>query len=131
MLYDEFREGTGCRDNAYNFKVYKDLEIIYMNTDITKHDIYEYGKKLVNNDLTDEQKEWNREIDERVERLKMRLDDFKKMLDLDVEACEWWKDQGEEYRDVYKRYRHDVKYDRDEIKKIKVEIKNQISCKYV
>lgn len=49
MLYSEFVAGTGCRDNEHNHKVYKDLEIMYMNSDMSKDEIYEYGKKLVNN----------------------------------------------------------------------------------
>ena len=51
MLFSEFIEGTGCKDNMHNFKVYKDLEVMYMNSDISKEYIFEYGKKLVDNDV--------------------------------------------------------------------------------
>ena len=51
MLYSEFIEGTGCQDNHHNFKVFQDLEVLYMNSDISKEHIYEYGKKLVRNDI--------------------------------------------------------------------------------
>ena len=51
MLFSEFVENVGCKENAHNFKVYQDLEIMYMNSDISKEAVYEYGKKLVNNDI--------------------------------------------------------------------------------
>ena len=54
MLYREFVEGTGCKDNDHNYKVYKDLEIMYMNSDLSKAQIYEYGKKLVDNNYKSE-----------------------------------------------------------------------------
>lgn len=51
MLYSEFVEGTGCKENMHNFKVYEDLEVMYDNSNLTKEQIYEYGKKLVDNDI--------------------------------------------------------------------------------
>lgn len=51
MLYSEFIEGTGCKANMHNFKVYQDLEVMYNNTTLTKEQVYEYGKKLVDNDI--------------------------------------------------------------------------------
>lgn len=55
MLYQEFIEGTGCKENDHNYKVYKDLEIMYMNSDLTKQEIYEYGKKLVDNSKSEKE----------------------------------------------------------------------------
>lgn len=55
MLYSEFLVGTKCADNAYNYDVYRNLEVMYMNTDMTKEQIYEYGVKLVNNEKTEKQ----------------------------------------------------------------------------
>ena len=55
MLYSEFVAGTGCKENDHNYKVYKDLEVMYMNSDLSKQDIYEYGKKLVDNSKSEEQ----------------------------------------------------------------------------
>ena len=54
MLYSEFIENTGCKENDHNYKVYKDLEVMYMNSDISKAEIYEYGKKLVDNSKSPE-----------------------------------------------------------------------------
>lgn len=66
MLWSEFVEGTGCKDTEHNYNVYKELELIYMNTDCTKAHIYEMGKKLVDNSKTEEQieKEARRKIAE-------------------------------------------------------------------
>lgn len=36
MMYSEFIEGTGCKDSKKNYQIYKELEIIYMNSDCTK-----------------------------------------------------------------------------------------------
>jgi hypothetical protein len=87
MLYSEFVEGTGCRDNAHNMNVYKRLEIVYMNDDsMTKEEVYEWGKKLVNNDLSEEQKAQNKKLKEEIE---------------------YWNEQYESYRsqvDTYKEY---------------------------
>lgn len=49
MLYSEFVTGTGCKDNEYNYQVYRDLEILYMHSDHSHFEIYEMGKKLVDN----------------------------------------------------------------------------------
>lgn len=49
MMYSEFIEGTGCRQNEHNYKVFQNLEAMYINTDMSKEEIYEYGKKLVDN----------------------------------------------------------------------------------
>lgn len=85
MLYSEFIEGTGCRVNPHNYEVYKKLECLYMNWDgdITKQEIYEMGKKLVDNGLTEEQKQHNREIDEKVAEYKREI--------------EWRKDEVDRY----------------------------------
>ena len=53
MMYSEFLKGTGCRENENNYKVFERLEILYMNSDMTKEEIYEYGKKLVDNSKTE------------------------------------------------------------------------------
>ena len=56
MLFSEFQESTGCKDNEYNHTLYKRLEIIYMNDDtVTKQDIYDMGKKLMDNSKSEEQ----------------------------------------------------------------------------
>lgn len=55
MLYSEFVENTECKDNKHNYEVYRNLEVMYMNSDLSKETIYEYGKKLVDNSKTAEE----------------------------------------------------------------------------
>lgn len=128
MLYEEFLEGTGCRDTAYNMKVYKDLEIMYMNSDMTKQDVYEYGKKLVNNDLTDKQKEWNREMNEKIEEFKNELEGMQEILERCERDLRYWKNEGDEYMAGLRRM--DIRYYKREIIRIKAEIKRHKSCLY-
>lgn len=77
MLYGEFLEGTGCRDNDHNFKVYKELEIIYMNTDCTKEHIYDMGKKLVDNSKSQERLALEEKIKVEIEECKRQMEEYK------------------------------------------------------
>lgn len=52
MLYSEFIKGTGCKSTPENLEIYFNLNTLYMNSNMTKEEIYEYGKKLVNNTKT-------------------------------------------------------------------------------
>ena len=47
MLWHEFIAGTGCRDTENNYQIYKDLEIMYMNSDMSKEKIYELYQALI------------------------------------------------------------------------------------
>ena len=127
MLYDEFIEGTGCRDTEYNYKVYKDLEVMYMNSDtLTKADIYEYGKKLVDNSLTEKQIAWNKEIDEQIERLQAQVEYYKGEVVYYKNCIELWKGYAEEkeYRKQLRRVKNELTFWRNQIRTIK-------TCKYV
>lgn len=81
MMYNEFIEGTGCKDNDHNYKVYKDLEIMYMNSDLTKQEIYEYGKKLVDNRKSQEQMMLENEIKEKLEETKRNIKGTKEEIE--------------------------------------------------
>lgn len=70
MLYSEFVTGTGCKDNATNYRIYKDLEVMYMNSDLSKADIYEYGKKLVDNSKSEAEIEAENKITAEIDELK-------------------------------------------------------------
>ena len=126
MLYDEFLVGTGCKDNAHNYKVYRDLEILYMNSDITKDEIYAYGKKLVDNSLTPEQIQWNKDIDEQLERLQEQVDYYKGEVDYYKKSIELWRGYVEEaeYKRQLKRVSNELKFWRGQVKLLK-------TCKYV
>ena len=128
MHYNEFIQCTGCRDNADNFKVYKDLEILYMNSDLTKEAIYEYGKKLVNNGLTEKQKAWNADIDGQIVDLKRRADDLVKDIERYKENCKYYEDNC--WYDIAETWKRDIKWARAELKTYRNKIKDLKSCKY-
>ena len=81
MMYSEFIEGTGCKDNEHNYKVYKDLELMYMNSDtLSKADIYEYGKKLVDNSKTAEQIEFENKIKAEIQKYKDEIKEHQEAI---------------------------------------------------
>lgn len=82
MLYSEFINGTGCRDTEYNFKVYLNLDILYMNSSLTKDEIYEYGKKLVDNSKSEAELRAEQEVKENINRLKEWRKHDKEMMDM-------------------------------------------------
>lgn len=75
MMYSEFVAGTGCRENEHNYEVFKNLEIMYMNSDMSKEQIYEYGKKLVDNSKSEEQLRFEQEIKDEIKALKEQIKD--------------------------------------------------------
>lgn len=87
MLWREFMEGTACKDTPYNYQVYKDLEILYMNSDKTHAEIYEYGKKLVDNSLTQKQLDIIEEHKQYIRIHQARLEDYKKELESYKALC--------------------------------------------
>ena len=57
MLYHEFLEGTEARDSAYNCKIYKAVEALYMAVDeMEKEDAYELGRKYIDNEYSEDEK---------------------------------------------------------------------------
>lgn len=118
MMYSEFVEGTGCKDNAHNYKIYRDLEVMYMNSDMSKQNIYEYGKKLVDNSKSEEQirieKAINEEIKAYKELIKYNNEEIKGyelMLEAEYDS-EWvkeWKRRIKYAKDENKRYRNEIR----------------------
>lgn len=101
MLYSEFIEGTGCKDNEKNYKVYKDLEIMYMNSNMSKSEIYEYGKKLVDNSKTEKELQLEQEIKEQIDECKEFIKANKYWVDYHTQMARIYKENGEK-----ERYRH-------------------------
>lgn len=128
MLYDEFIQGTGCKDNADNYKVYRDLEILYMNSDLTKEAIYEYGKKLVNNALTASQIAWNAEIDSKIAELTAAAEELKKDVAKCKELYEYYKENY--YLDLAEMWKRDMKWTDKRLKDCRRQIRELKSCKY-
>ena len=128
MLYDEFIAGTGCRDNADNYKVYKDLEVLYMNSDLTKDEIYAYGKKLVNNALTEKQIEWNADIDRQIADLEKQVEYYQGEIKYNEDAIILWTGFDVEMVAGYKK---SLKWAKNQLKYYKNSIKDLKTCKYV
>lgn len=128
MLYSEFVENTGCKETDYNYQIYKRLEILYMNDEtITKQEIYEYGKKLVDNSLTEKQKEWNADIDRQIAEQEAVIEHYKGEIKYNEEAIKLWAGD----KDMIKGYRKSIKWNKQEITYHRNLIKNLKSCKYV
>lgn len=107
MMYSEFVKGTGCRENDHNYKVYKDLEVMYMNSDLTKEQIYEYGKKLVDNSKSPEQVALEEQLKAEIAELKQeikfwqdKIDAYKMFFEMDGDPS--WKKSIKSYREHVK-----------------------------
>jgi len=122
MLYNEFIEGTGCKDNEHNYNVYKELEIIYMNTDCTKQHIYEMGMKLVDNSKSEKQLAFEAEIKEEIESHKRTIELYKKDIEWKQTCIEEWADDKEwvkQLKSEIKYYKEQIKYQRHKINELK------------
>lgn len=113
MLWNEFIEGTGCRDNEYNYTVYKRLELMYMADDsISKAEIYEYGKKLVDNSKSQRQIEFEEDIKARIAGCKSQIESWKKDLEFQEYLLQFDSTPGEK-----KARRYSIRYTKEAIKK--------------
>lgn len=122
MLYNEFIEGTGCKDTEKNYKVYKDLEVMYMNSEMSKAEIYEYGKKLVDNSKTEEEIRFEAEIKaqisehkQMIEWLKADIERYKGYLTCCINTIE----EEKEFKRIIKRYKERIKDERKQIAGLK------------
>lgn len=122
MMYSEFVEGTGCKENEHNYKVYRDLEIMYMNSDMSKDEIYEYGKKLVDNSKSEEQIRIEKKIKEEIEDEKDLIKWYKDKIRLytmfiNETPCSF--EEVKEYKHWIKSYKEMIKNARSRIKSLK------------
>lgn len=82
MMFSEFQENTGCKDNDYNYKLYKRLEIIYMNDDtISKSEIYEMGKKLMDNSKSESELALEAELKAEIAEYKEQIESYKRCIE--------------------------------------------------
>lgn len=122
MLYSEFVQGTGCKENDHNYKVYKNLEVMYMNSDMSKAEIYEYGKKLVDNSKSEEELKLEAEIKEEIECHKKEIEIYKKEIEWKKETIEFDPDDTEWVNDckrMIKYYKEQIAWHRNKIKALK------------
>lgn len=123
MTYSEFAENVKCRDNEHNHKVFRDLEILYMNSDLSKEEIYEYGCKLVDNSKTAEELEFERNVNNQIDDLKAQLkiilaeekryllfyEADKEELGLSPRAYNWWKEQAKWQKELARQIRNEIR----------------------
>lgn len=124
MLWSEFVEGTGCKDNEKNYKVYKDLEIMYMNSDLTKAEIYEYGKKLVDNSKSEAELKVEAEVKEKIEEHNAEIAQYKMWIESNETFVRYWKEQGDKemvafYRNPIKSWKEEIRYHKNQIQALK------------
>ena len=120
MLWNEFIEGTGCKDTEKNYEVYKNLEIMYMNSDMSKAEIYEYGKKLVDNSKSEKEIEFENEIKAEIADLKEEIESWKRGMEYAVDSLNYWKQDGD--KEMIRRYKDSVACYKSEIKEMKARI---------
>lgn len=111
MLFSEFQQGTGCKDNAHNHQIYERLELMYMADDaITKEEIYEYGKKLVDNSKSEEELALEAQINSEIASYKEQIKQLKEYLASCKEAvAEAIGAEDKMYYRIYvKRYKQEI-----------------------
>lgn len=133
MLYSEFIEGTGCKDTQFNYGVYKNLEIMYMNSDMSKAEIYEYGKKLVDNSKTEAELEAEARVTAEINDLKADNESRKAHIEsrkADIEREKvWLRDETDKgmirwIENNIRWYREDIRQNRQWIKSNNTKIRS-------
>lgn len=120
MMYSEFIAGTGCKENEHNYKVFRNLEIMYMNSDMSKAEIYEYGKKLVDNSKSERELKLEAEIKERINSLKAEIESEKSYIEWKTELMKNYKEAG--FKDDVKMIRNTIKSAKERIAGLRREI---------
>lgn len=121
MLWSEFVEGTGCKVTEKNYKVYENLEVMYMNTDMSKAEIYEYGKKLVDNSKTEEEIRFENEIKEQIQFQKNEIERFDREIAWAKAILQECKEQGNDELAWFRK--NDVKYYTEQKKEARQKIR--------
>lgn len=124
MMYSEFVAGTGCKDNEHNYQVFRNLEIMYMNSDMSKAEIYEYGKKLVDNSKSEVEIEVERKVNAEIEEHKAEIAKYKGWIEQNEELLNYWKERMDKemiafYRNPIKHWKAEIRYHRSQIAALK------------
>lgn len=124
MLFQEFVEGTGCRETEKNYKIYKELEIIYMNTDCSKEHIYEMGRKLVDNSKTEKELRIEAVVKSQIGHHENEIAKYKEWIEDAETKLIYWKEDGDKdmikcYRDNIKFFKNNIKWERNRINELK------------
>lgn len=126
MMYSEFVAGTGCKDSEHNYKVFKNLEIMYMNSDMSKAEIYEYGKKLVDNSKSESELRIEAEIKGRIDSLKDEIKSEREYIGWKTELLLLAKADGD--KEMIRFYRNIIKSCKARISEMRKEIDR---CKWI
>ena len=129
MLWSEFVDNTKCKVTEHNFEIYKALESLYMLVeDMPKSEIYQIGKRCVDNSLTVEEIKNLQKIKDNKTSLEMQLDMLHEDRDRLDECCA--KLKGTTEYSLYEYYRKMAKSVRTRLKEVEVEYKTMLSlCK--
>lgn len=115
MLWSEFIEGTGCKDTEKNYEVYKELEIIYTNTDCSKSHIYEMGKKLVDNSKSEKELEIERQVKAEIEEFVTLKETYRENLS----RYEYYLKECENTDEEIRWLKSEVKYYKEQVRHCK------------
>lgn len=121
MMYNEFINGTGCRDTEHNYEVYKRVESLYtFDEAMTKDEAYAIGRLWVNNDLTPAEVEFNAKMDaeiewsrERIATLKADAENYQEQASYSTPA---WRAY---YKELAKGCRAEIRRERENIREYK------------
>lgn len=123
MMYCEFVEGTGCKDNAHNYEVFKRLEVMYMNSDMSKAEIYEYGKKLVDNSKSEKELAFEAKLKDEIDCHKSQIEIYKSDIEWKKQLIEasdpWDREWIKDCRNSIKYYKAQIKFHKNRISELK------------
>lgn len=124
MMYSEFAEAVGCKDNDHNHKVFRELEIIYMNSDCSKEHIYEMGKKLADNSKSEAELKIEAEVKAEIEEHKAEIAKYKEWIEQNEQMLSYWREQMDKemiafYRNPIKSWKEEIRYHKNQIAALK------------
>lgn len=122
MMFSEFVEGTGCKDNEFNRELFKKFEEIYMmNDSFTKAQIYEAAKPFCNNEKSPEEIEAEEKVKEEIAEYEawiseneLRIERYRCYVE-----CSTDKEEIKTYREEVKRCKAENKHFRGQIVSLK------------
>lgn len=122
MMFSEFVEGTGCKDNEFNRKLFEKFEEIYMmNDSFTKAQIYEAAKPFCDNSKSPEEIEAEEKVkaeiaqyEEWIESDLLLIDRYKALIEVS-----WDKQEIKSYKESAKFYKNEVKGYRAQVATLK------------
>ena len=120
MMYSELVAGTGCKQTEKNYEIFKELEIIYMNSNCTKEHIYEMGRKLVDNSKSEKEIEFEKRIMEKIKAHKETMERYKGYIETDKETLEYSK--MVDNKELTNKKKSDIRYWQKQVKYHKAQI---------